>query len=202
MDSPLGLVQPIDPKGLTAEIGGNFVWNFGRRRQFDLSDPCGSSAVSRYYCVSAPRGTQADRPDSVPCVAVRQPRDPPGPRPSAHARLAELARAADWIDAFESPRDFRAPVRHRVRLKQRREMARNACAAEARRRQHTRHAEPYEPHRVVRLVERHGHHKLWPSGGQRLRRSTNSAVVHQRGRAGQHGAERRVVGVPYPAGQP
>ena len=29
MDSPLGLVQPIDPKGLTAEIGGNFVWNFG-----------------------------------------------------------------------------------------------------------------------------------------------------------------------------
>ena len=25
MDSPLGLVQPIDPKGLTAEIGGNFV---------------------------------------------------------------------------------------------------------------------------------------------------------------------------------
>ena len=29
MDSPLDLVQPIDPKGLTAEIGGNFVWNFG-----------------------------------------------------------------------------------------------------------------------------------------------------------------------------
>ena len=29
MDSPLDLVQSIETQGLTAEIGGNSVWNFG-----------------------------------------------------------------------------------------------------------------------------------------------------------------------------
>ena len=29
MDSPLDLVQSIETQGLTTEIGGNFVWNFG-----------------------------------------------------------------------------------------------------------------------------------------------------------------------------
>ena len=35
MDSPLGLVQPIEIQGLTAKIDRNSVWNFGLER----SDP-------------------------------------------------------------------------------------------------------------------------------------------------------------------